>query len=122
VQENFDGATLDLVREVSSSPVQNMVVHEEVTASSKGMPSATFVHPLHIVVHAVPITPVDGSITPAHAINSVPNPVPAVPSFVTDSIPVDSNIGTQILLTANAIQQMWPLCLARLPLQFISHT
>ena len=103
VHENFDGATLDSVREVSSSPVLNIGMNEEVTASSKDIPSATTVHSHQIAVHTVLIAPVDGSVTPAYATNSVPDPVPAVPAFVADFVPVDSNIGTQILLTDNAV-------------------
>ena len=103
VHENFDGTNLDSVREVSSSPVLNIVVHEEVIASSKDMPSVTFVHPHHTAVYTVPTTPIDGLVTPSYAINSIPYPIPAAPAFVADSVPVDSSIGTQILLTADAV-------------------
>lgn len=72
--ENFEGATLDLVREVNNSLVLNIVVNEEDTASSKDMPSTIVVHPHHIAVHKVPTTPIDGSVTPAYAINSVLDP------------------------------------------------
>lgn len=99
MHENFDGATLDSVREVSSSAVLNIVVHEEVTASSKDIPSSTVVHPHNIVVHTVPTTPLDGSVTPTCLITSVPDPIPVIPAFVADLVPVDSNIGTQLLLT-----------------------
>ena len=105
VHENFDGFTFNFVKEVRSSPFLNMVVHEEVTTSSKEIPLATIVHPHHIAVHRVPTAPVDGSVTPPFAINSILDPVPAVPvpAFVADSVPVDSNIGTQNLLTYDAV-------------------
>ena len=103
MHENFDGATLDSVREVSSSSVLNIVVYEEVTATSKDMPSTTVVHPHHIMVPTVPTTPLDGSVTQAYAINSVPDPVPVVLAFVADSVPVNSSLGTQIVLTDDAV-------------------
>ena len=83
-------------------PVLNIVVHDEVTASYKDMPSATFVHPHHIVVHTVPTAPVDGSVIQAYAINSVPDPFPTTLAFVADSVPVNTSLGTQVLLTEDA--------------------
>jgi len=80
-----------------------IVVNEEDTASSKDMPSTTVVHPHHIAVHKVPTTPFDASVTPAYAINSIPDPVPTVPAFVADSVPMNSSTGTQILLTDDAV-------------------
>jgi len=103
VHEKFDGATLDLVRKGSSSAVLNIVVHEEVTASSKDIPSTTVLHPHNIVVHTVPTTLFDGSVTPAYVINSVPDPIPAIPSFVANSVLVDNNICTQLLLKDDAV-------------------
>ena len=83
--------------------VRYIVVNEEDTASSKDMPSTTVVHPHHIAVHKVPTTPFDASVTPAYAINSIPNPVPTVPAFVADSVLMNSSTGTQILLTDDAV-------------------